>query len=80
MIKYANFQLYRVHPDRVIWKKLTIDDKYIYKQMSLTFYTSNDVPKRCREEKNIRALMRFIPLRNGCLITFKKCVHETEEF
>ena len=23
--------------------------------------------------------MRFTPLRNGCLITFRKCVHETEK-
>ena len=26
MIKHVNFQLYRVHPDGVIWKELTIDD------------------------------------------------------
>ena len=44
VIKHANFQLYRAHPDGVIWKKPTIDGKY--KQTSFTFCTSNDVSKR----------------------------------
>ena len=28
VIKHVNFHLYRAHPDGVIWKKPTIDDKY----------------------------------------------------
>ena len=27
-MKHVDFQLYRAYPDGVIWKKLTIDDKY----------------------------------------------------
>ena len=34
-MKHVNFQLYRAHPDGVIWKKLTIDDKYINKRVWL---------------------------------------------
>ena len=37
VIKPVNFQLYRAHPDEVIWKKVTIDDKRVG-----LFYTSND--------------------------------------
>ena len=33
VIKHVNFQLYSGHTDRVIWKKVTIDDKYINKQI-----------------------------------------------
>ena len=29
VIKHVNFQFYRAHPDRIIWEKMTIDDKYI---------------------------------------------------
>ena len=31
-----NFQLYRAHPDGVIWKNLTIDNKYINKRVWLS--------------------------------------------
>ena len=31
-MKHVNFQLYMAHPDRNIWKKLTISDKYINKR------------------------------------------------
>ena len=51
----------------------------IYKQASLTFYTSNDVSKWHWEEKIIMTLMSFTPLRNGCLITLTKYVHKTEK-
>ena len=33
VMKHVNFQIYRAHPDGVIWKKLTIDDKYINKRV-----------------------------------------------
>ena len=45
VMKHVNFQLYRTHPDEVIWKK-TDNWQQIYKQTSLSFYTSNDVCKR----------------------------------
>ena len=32
VMKHVNFQLYSAHPD-VIWKKLTIGDKYINKRI-----------------------------------------------
>ena len=47
--------------------------------MSLTFYILNYVSKWLWEEKNIMKLMRFTPLWNDCLITFKKCVYENWE-
>ena len=31
VMKHVNFLLYRAQPDKVIWKKLTIDNKYINK-------------------------------------------------
>ena len=33
VMKHVNFQLYRTHPDEVIWKKLTIGNKYINKRV-----------------------------------------------
>ena len=30
-MNHVIFQLYMEHPDRVIWNKLTLDDKYINK-------------------------------------------------
>ena len=33
VIKHVNIQLYRAHPDGVIWKKMTISDKQINKQV-----------------------------------------------
>ena len=50
VVKYVNFQLYRVHPDGVIWK--TDKWRQIYKQMNFTFYTSNDGPLKRVEKKN----------------------------
>ena len=35
VIQHVNFQLSRAHPDRVIWIKLTTDDKYINKKVWL---------------------------------------------
>ena len=32
MTEAINFQLYRAHPDDVIWKQLRNDDKYINKR------------------------------------------------
>ena len=50
VIKHAKFQLYRrVHPDGVIYlENLTIDDKFINKQVWLFIYQT-----MCRGEKNI---------------------------
>ena len=31
VMNHVIFQLYMEHPDRVIWNKLTLDDKYINK-------------------------------------------------
>ena len=45
VIKHVNIQLYRAHPDGVIWKK-NDNKRQANKQTSLTFYTSNDVSKR----------------------------------
>ena len=52
----------------------------IYKQTSLTFYTSNNVPLKWVEKKKllgcnskeIKNLLNFTTLQNGCLISFKK--------
>ena len=44
MIKCVNFQLYKVHPDGVIYKPGNW--RQTYKQTSSTFFTSNDVPRR----------------------------------
>ena len=44
MIKYANFQLHRVHPDGV--ENLTIEDKFINKQVRLFIHQT-----MCQEEK-----------------------------
>ena len=45
-----HFQLYRTQPDGVIWKKLTIDDKYINEQVWLfihqTMFLSGVVKKK----------------------------------
>ena len=54
----------------------------IYKQTSLTFYTSNNVPLKWVEKKKllgcnskeIKNLLNFTTLQNGCLISFKKNV------
>ena len=51
-VNYRSCQLYGAHPDGVIWKKLTIDEKYINKRVLQTFYTLNYVSKRCWKEKN----------------------------
>ena len=38
VIKHVNFQIYRVHTGGIIWKKVTIDDKYINKRVWLFTY------------------------------------------
>ena len=35
VIKHAKFQLYRLHPDRVILENLTFDDKFVNKRVRL---------------------------------------------
>ena len=56
-MKHVNVKFYKAHPDGVIWKKLTIDDKYINKLV--TFYTSNHISKRCWEEKNFNSTWKY---------------------
>ena len=49
VIKHGNFQLYRAHPEGVIWKKLTIDDKYINKRVLIFMHQTmslNGVEKK----------------------------------
>ena len=60
-MKHVNFQLYRTHPDGVIWKKLTIDNQYINK------WVWNETI--CQKEKIVMTLIRFTPLWNACLIS-----------
>ena len=38
VIKHVKFQLYRTHPDGITRKKLTTDDKYIYRPVWLFIY------------------------------------------
>ena len=48
-MKHVSFQLYRAHPEGVIWKKLTIDDKYINKQVWLFIHQAmfvSDIEKK----------------------------------
>ena len=66
VMKHINFQLFIAHPDGV-FEKDPDNSREIYKQTSLTFYTSNDVCKPSWEGTITRTLMRFTPLRNGCL-------------
>ena len=48
MIKHADFQLYREHPDGGSYlENLTIDDKFIKKRVRLFIHQT-----MCREEKN----------------------------
>ena len=65
-------------PEGVILEKPTIGDKYI---TSLTFYTSNYVPLNVLRRRNFQEVIarkfkifkvKFTPLQNGCLTTFKK--------
>ena len=37
VVKHTNFHLYRICPARVIWKKPTIEDNYINKQVQLLY-------------------------------------------
>ena len=37
VVKHTNFHLYRVCPAKVIWKKPTIEDNYINKQVQLLY-------------------------------------------
>ena len=50
MIKHANFQHYRVHPDRVIIRNLTIDGKFINKRVRLFIHQTMSL-KRVEKEK-----------------------------
>ena len=64
---YEACQLYRAHTDRGTWKKLTIDDKYINKQLFIhqTMFVS-DIKKK----KNVMTSMTFTPLYNGYFTKF----------
>lgn len=60
--------IYRAYVDGVIWKKLGIDDKYIYKQVHKTMFVSkNNVLIR----KNISAktlLYKFVKVHSSVTI------------
>ena len=47
--------------------------RQIYKQTCSTFYTSNTCLKRVEKKNLLGRHNKEIYLRNGCLITFKKC-------
>ena len=51
VIKHANFQLYRAHPNGAF--KKTENWRQIHKTANSAFYTSSDVPKTCWKEKKI---------------------------
>ena len=49
VINHVSFQLYRAHPDEVIWRKVTIDDKHISNQVGLFIHqtmSSSGVEKK----------------------------------
>ena len=60
MIKHANFQLYRAHPDGVISKKLTIGDKYINKTSSLLQYTYCPISHEVKATRQLTGITRGI--------------------
>ena len=69
MTKHTNFQLYKVHPDRV---NLTIDNRFINKRVRLFTHQT-----MCQEEKIIFTSFTFLHhftsrLQNSCLTTFFK--------
>ena len=51
VIKYANFQFYRVYLTRVIWKKLTIEGNYFDKQLQVFIYIKRCVSLKLRAKK-----------------------------
>ena len=57
---------------------MTINDKYKNNRVWLLIHQT--IFLSGVDKKAIRTLMRFTSLWNGCLITFKGCIHETEEF
>ena len=46
MMEHVNFQLYRAHPNLVIWKKLKIVDKYINKRICVFIHQTMFVKGR----------------------------------
>ena len=50
VIKDANFQLYRLHPDGVVIENLIIDDKFINKRLRLSIHQTMSL-KRVEKEK-----------------------------
>ena len=72
-MKHTNFQLYRTHPDGVIWKKLTNDNQYMSKRVWLFMHET-----MCQKEKNVMTLIRLTPLWNGCLISKNVFIRKIE--
>ena len=64
--KHINFQLYKVHPDKV---NLTIDSRFINKRVRLFIRQT-----MCEEEKIIFNIITR--LQNSCLITFFKKIQK----
>ena len=59
VITHANFPLYRAYPARVIWKKLTTDDKYVNKRVQLFIHQTRCLSNMTYQEKNISCVMYF---------------------
>ena len=70
-------QFYRTHPDGVICKKLTINNKYINKQLLLfinqTMSVSGIAKKKYLDEIEVHTCAKQL------FNYFSKCVHETKE-
>ena len=83
LIKHDNFQLYSAHPDRVIWKILTNDDKYINEQLRL--FIHHMCLKRVEKKEILRCnLIRKTFLWKSVQVRIfemavAKCVYETQK-
>ena len=62
-MEYVYFQFYRAHPDGVIWKKLTIDDKCINNGVSLfihqTIFVSSVEKKNCYDVNEVHTSAKW---------------------
>ena len=67
MIKHANYQLYRVHPDGVIYN-LTIDEKFINKQVRLFIHQ----PMCLKRHEKKKLLVRHDKVAKWLFNYFKK--------
>ena len=77
-IKHVDFQLYRAHPERVIWNKLTADDEHINKGIR-TFIHQTMSLSGVEKEKLLERNWGSHLCEMTVSITFKKFVRETEK-